>query len=146
MKASDELLKIKKEVSHFCWRGVYFLLKNDEVVYVGKTVTGLIRIHTHTADKDFTHYCFINCKELTDEELLCLETKYILKYEPKLNRTITHNEKWCSLHKFCLETETERKWLDGVIRKEKMVFPIKKIGSKEYYEREKLMILIEQYD
>ena len=33
--------------------GVYFLVKDDEIIYVGQSRTVLTRIHTHKADKDF---------------------------------------------------------------------------------------------
>lgn len=65
---------------------VYFLVKNKEVVYVGKSDRGMIRINEHSyTEKDFDSFYFVNC-EL--EKLKNMENYYILKYKPKYNRNI----------------------------------------------------------
>ena len=65
---------------------VYFLVKNKEVVYVGKSDRGMIRINEHSyTEKDFDSFYFVNCKL---EKLKNMENYYILKYKPKYNRNI----------------------------------------------------------
>ena len=60
---------------------VYFLLDNDEVVYVGKTTPGLARVYAHK-DKNYNKVYIILC-DVT--ELDFTENKYIAKYLPKYN-------------------------------------------------------------
>lgn len=61
---------------------IYFLLDNDEVVYVGQSKIGLARPYIHK-DKNFTHIAFISCEEdMLDEK----ETEFIKKYRPKYNK------------------------------------------------------------
>lgn len=67
---------------------IYFLLDNDEVVYVGQSKVGLVRPYIHK-DKDFTHIAFINCKKC---ELDAKETELIKKYEPKYNKRIGNSD------------------------------------------------------
>lgn len=66
---------------------VYFLLKNQEVVYVGQTSDGLNRIKTHYLQKtkDFDDYKTIKCCK---RDLNELENYYILKYQPKYNKQL----------------------------------------------------------
>ena len=62
--------------------GIYFLLKNDEVVYIGKSTRGFSRIGEHK-NKDFNKYAIL---EIKDKNMLNFyESKYILKYQPKYN-------------------------------------------------------------
>lgn len=63
--------------------GVYFLIKNEEVVYVGQSVEFLRRIHEHYGKVDFDSFSFIECNM---GDLRAEETKYILKYLPKYNK------------------------------------------------------------
>lgn len=65
---------------------IYFLLQDDEVVYVGKTTRGYSRIidHYHSA-KIFNKVYYITCAE---EDLDELENYYICKYNPKYNKTL----------------------------------------------------------
>lgn len=61
--------------------GIYLLINNTEVVYVGQTKNGLKRIMQHS-DKVFNKYSFI---EAPPEELNYYEDLYIMKYQPKYN-------------------------------------------------------------
>lgn len=63
---------------------IYFLLDNDEVVYVGQSKAGLSRPYSHK-DKVFTNVAVIYCEE---SELDRKETDYIRKYNPKYNMSI----------------------------------------------------------
>lgn len=73
---------------------VYFLLKDNEVVYVGQTKVGISRPISHT-DKDYDcikiQYCDI---DKLDE----VESKYIIKYNPIYNKTYNY-VMWYSLER-----------------------------------------------
>lgn len=64
--------------------GIYFLLKNDEVVYVGKTVNLFERIMTHQkqCSKDFDDYVFY---KIDNEKLDICERYFINKLKPIYN-------------------------------------------------------------
>lgn len=62
---------------------IYFLLMDDEVVYVGQTKNGTSRIQAHKYNKDFNKVYVIECCE---EDLDYLENEFILKYDPKYNK------------------------------------------------------------
>ena len=68
---------------------IYFLINNDEVVYVGQTKYGLSRPFSHR-DKEFNRLEILECKE---NELDILENKYIIKYQPKYNTLINKGYK-----------------------------------------------------
>ena len=63
---------------------VYFLLYNEEVVYVGQTVQGLVRPLSHK-DKVFDSVAVISVPE---DLLTAVEDYYISKYTPKYNKTM----------------------------------------------------------
>lgn len=73
---------------------IYFLIKNNIVVYVGQTKRGVARPFSHK-DKEFDSIKLIYCKE---EELDILEDKYITKYNPKYNKTVNNATNY-SLHR-----------------------------------------------
>lgn len=68
---------------------IYFLINNDDVVYVGQTKNGLYRPFSHR-NKDFNRVEIIECKE---NELDLLEDYYILKYQPIYNIKINDGYK-----------------------------------------------------
>lgn len=68
---------------------IYFLINDDEVVYVGQTKNSLSRPFSHR-DKKYNRLEIIEC---TENELDCLENKYILKYQPKYNTRINDGYK-----------------------------------------------------
>lgn len=65
---------------------IYCLINNGEIIYIGKTKNGIRRILQHN-DKVFDEYSFI---ETSQEELDYYEDKYIMEYQPKLNKTYSH--------------------------------------------------------
>ena len=69
------------EIPNNVQSGIYILINDDEVVYVGKTENGLKRIMQHN-DKIFNKYSFI---EVPREELDYYEDMYIMKFQPKYN-------------------------------------------------------------
>ena len=66
---------------------IYFLLKDDDVVYVGKTTKGLLRPFYHT-DKDYDSVMIIYCDY---NELDNIEDYYIKKYQPRYNHLVNLN-------------------------------------------------------
>lgn len=68
---------------------IYFLINDEEVVYVGQTKHGLSRPFSHR-DKPFNRLEIIKCKE---KELDVLENKYIIKYQPIYNTQINNGYK-----------------------------------------------------
>ena len=63
---------------------VYFLIKGEEVVYVGQTRVGMQRPLSHT-DKDFDYIMVQYCDISKLDEI---ESKYIVKYNPIYNKTM----------------------------------------------------------
>lgn len=66
---------------------IYFLLLDENVVYVGQTKTGISRPLSHENNKMFNSIKIIECDK---EELDYLEDKYIAKYKPVYNGTIEY--------------------------------------------------------
>ena len=66
---------------------VYFLLLDDDVVYVGQTKHGLSRPLAHT-DKEYDEIKIIYCEE---RNLDLLEDTYIKKYKPYYNKALNHS-------------------------------------------------------
>lgn len=66
---------------------IYFLIFEDEVVYVGQSKQGICRPFQHTT-RTFDSVCIKRCEE---DELDYLESKYILKYRPKYNKSILNS-------------------------------------------------------
>jgi hypothetical protein len=70
---------------------IYFLVNDDNLVYVGKSNNGILgRINSHIKDKDFdsAYYVAISSEELLDE----YERKYIVKYKPKYNKQLFYRD------------------------------------------------------
>lgn len=65
---------------------VYFLIKDDEVVYVGQTTKGASRPFSHR-DKEYNKIMAINCNK---DDLDYFEDFYIKKYMPKYNKAINY--------------------------------------------------------
>lgn len=62
--------------------GVYFLIKDKKIVYVGKTENGISRIFAHK-DKDFDSYSFFN---IPKSDLDWVESINIIHYKPTYNK------------------------------------------------------------
>lgn len=62
--------------------GIYFLVRNNRVVYVGKSTNLLGRLGQHSHDQDFDRIAFIECEEC---DLNSLEKAYITALLPQLN-------------------------------------------------------------
>ena len=71
-------------ISKIIYDAIYFLIKNDEVVYVGQTTKGLARPFQHV-DKIFDRVEIISVRI---EDLNKAEGYFISKYKPKYNFVI----------------------------------------------------------
>jgi len=78
--AEDEILLNCGIVRRLC--GIYFLVSDEGIVYVGQSINITSRVQQHTSSKVFTHYTYVLCDE---KDLDNLETKYINKFRPKYN-------------------------------------------------------------
>jgi hypothetical protein len=59
---------------------VYFLIKDEQIVYIGKTKKGFKRVFEHR--KDFDNFSYI---EVPESLLDTIETLYIERYKPIMN-------------------------------------------------------------
>lgn len=68
--------------------GIYFLIRENKIVYVGQSKSVVARLLSHYKYKNFDrfYYCKVNESELND-----YETYYILKFAPEENKTIPNN-------------------------------------------------------
>ncbi len=67
--------------------GIYFLISQDQVVYVGKTTNFFARMASHTSgEKDFDRIAFV---AVAASNLDIFEREYIARFRPKFN--VTHN-------------------------------------------------------
>lgn len=65
--------------------GIYFLVSNGEIVYVGQSVTPVRRLGDHSRDKVFDSVAFVPHPK--GPKLNYLEHSYIRKFKPKYNGT-----------------------------------------------------------
>lgn len=86
----DKAIKVSEAYTY----GIYFLLKNNKIVYIGKTSCGIRRMHAHLGYKDFDSFSFFPCSK---EYLEAAESENIFKYKPEYNKKIsgkyTYNKK-----------------------------------------------------
>jgi hypothetical protein len=94
-----EIIRLKKNnVDKF----IYFLLDDEELVYIGMSSGNLLgRLNAHISNKTFNSVYYKSV--LTDESLSRIEKQLITKYRPKLNKTNIFNEAKYSV--FDLKTE-----------------------------------------
>ena len=79
----DHILKNSLPIFPKC--GIYFLIKDSEIVYVGKSTHMPNRVKTHQLAKDFDRVFFISCSKW---DLTSLEREYIQKFDPVLNQLL----------------------------------------------------------
>ena len=85
--STEDILKEKRQIKD--WPIVYFLLDNDTIVYVGKSLNGMVRIYDHIKNSNygFNAYAFFNVPK---EQIDKLERRYIKRFSPKYNKM--HND------------------------------------------------------
>ena len=86
----EDILKQAKTNLNVRKKGIYFLIDNDEIVYVGKSEKSIFeRIRSHKKDdnKEFDSFFYKEINENVD--LNRIETMYIAKFTPKYNKSIS---------------------------------------------------------
>ena len=150
MMTKKEILKAarktKEITSGLCF--VYFLIDKDEVIYVGGTRRGFVRLFVHIDlatrpnkytryKKEFDSFHYIPCKA---NELADLEAEYIIQLDPKCNVSIPKNNKYVPFYlirrEYNLTSETLqfliRKYHIPVYRKQHIELSLFKIALKDY--------------
>lgn len=71
--------------------GIYFLIKDFEIVYIGQSVNIMIRISQHAQEqiKEFDSFSIIECPV---KYLASLEAHFIYKFRPRLNSSLPVNQ------------------------------------------------------
>lgn len=83
LMGEGDILSLAQEIK-YPLRGVYFLIKNGEIIYIGQTPNLFRRIGEHIPGKTPTHYAFIPVPE--PQDLTRAERLHINKFRPALNR------------------------------------------------------------
>lgn len=78
--SQQEIISASAPVSNVS--GVYFLIQNEIIVYVGQSTNVGRRIADHMSTKAFDRFAVIECEQ---EELSKLESHYIKEFRPILN-------------------------------------------------------------
>jgi len=94
--------------------GIYFLIKNNNIIYVGQSIDIWSRVMTHSLDieKDFDYFsCHFCDKPYLDE----LELKYILKFKPSLNRNLPPNNQYMTKQQLLKNLKIPVKILNQII-------------------------------
>ena len=74
-------------------RGIYFLFDGSNLVYIGQSENIFKRVPIHLETKKFDNWNYI---EFVEDDLNILEAEFILKYQPKYNKSIPKNNRWLS--------------------------------------------------
>ena len=97
-------------------KGIYFLIKDNEIVYVGKSTNVFSRVTAHTYGKDFDSFNYELYPDYSKNELLEIESEYIAKFTPKYNKTISCKYKiLADISKLGVEVENQRNNIEVVI-------------------------------
>lgn len=105
-------------------RGIYFLVSNGEIVYVGQSENIFKRIAEHMQSKDFDGYAY----DETNDDLNELEVDYILALKPSLNAALPNNTRFISFDNFSKKNKIN-KWVLKRFINENNIKPV----WKEYY-------------
>lgn len=80
---------------------IYFLIRDDVVVYVGQTKRGVQRILSHSLDKKFDSFSYYQLPSSVD--LNELEAYYIFSLLPEYNRSIPFNYRFIHIDQLHIE-------------------------------------------
>jgi hypothetical protein len=69
---------------YYLGSGIYFLIKEKEIVYVGQSTNVFLRIAHHMGARDFDSWSFVPCKKA---DLRRREARYIEEFRPIGNYT-----------------------------------------------------------
>lgn len=71
------------------WCGIYFLIREGRVVYVGQSVNAPSRVSDHRREKKFDSWAFLPCSA---KQLDLIESLYIHTLRPECNASMTVTE------------------------------------------------------
>lgn len=71
-------------------KGVYFLFKDGELVYIGQSCNIYSRLAVHLADKNFDQFSFIEVRN--SAERIKKEKYLIQKFKPRYNKEVSNKE------------------------------------------------------
>lgn len=105
-------VKIKKEP---IIQGIYFLLYNDEIVYIGQAIDILARIKMHRSNPRLKFLKYFYIEYNSKEERTRLEKKYIENFCPKYNIEYNPKARQDMLMAIELMTDEDRKYYNKSI-------------------------------
>jgi hypothetical protein len=95
----DEILKSAREIEINTY--IYFLICQEQVVYVGQTRTPQYRIQTHLrSKKEFDGWSIAKCNHPWPSDV---EATYIVELEPQYNAVLPANRIWTTKARLCAE-------------------------------------------
>ena len=130
----QELVMASERIGNVFKSGIYYLIQDDEIVYIGQSVCIMARISTHYTKKRklFNRYIYTNVPlDKLDE----LELKEIIKYSPKYNSDLPGNNTYASMGKLKAHFRVPEAKLESIIEKNNIGF-IETIGRRYYYLQE----------
>ena len=90
----DDIQRVAMPVDKVCVVGIYFLLQDGEIVYVGQSKSSVherIAHHKSKGEKKFDSVCIM---EFPEEETNDWEAFYIMKFAPMYNKGLPQNKYW----------------------------------------------------
>ena len=118
---------------------IYFLLKNNKVVYVGQTNNIFNRIKEHKKNKDFDNVAYITT---TKNKVNYLENYYIIKYEPFYNELSTNSK--CMSSAYIIKKIREN-YNQKEVSFEEIIQFIKKSEYKDILDRKDCIVIKKKY-
>lgn len=141
MLTKEEVIKNAVEFDMGKKYVVYFLVKGDEIVYVGKTEFIGSRITVHSTNKDFDrfHYIEFSSKEEMDD----MELEYIVKFDPKYNAQLPIKSKYRTIRDLSQNKTlgVEMRILKKVVREN----GLEPVFRNEYYRVDEIAKGVQRY-
>jgi len=99
--SEESIVSNKKNVDELVITGIYFLIHNGSIVYVGSSINSNARILNHALEREkvFDSYHIINMSQL-DEVLRLTEAYFIWKFQPKYNKTLPIQDVFCTVNEY----------------------------------------------
>ena len=97
--SEEEIIAGMKEIDWETFCGIYFLINEGEVVYVGQSVNVMARVAAHKIEgkKKFTHYYFYKADVTNLNECEAME---IVRYNPLYNGNLPPNSMYKEINYF----------------------------------------------
>jgi len=122
MIEKDEIINNKIESPKIeVQRGIYFLIQENKIVYIGSSNQPNERIVGHLATGKIIFDSFYIIKVNKDDDLRIIEAKYIFKYSPKYNKMLPASKYFKTIGMTSKKTSNQKIKIDAAI-----------IGNKVY--------------